>query len=211
MGRCCAFSRSISAASSAATWRRHSATSATTPRAARGASGASSHVVGHHHRYLRMAPREHLSVLSQDARYALRMMRKNIGYTARRGADPRPGHRRQHFDLQRGNSVLLKPLPYPQGDRPGGAAPARREAGHQRHGLLGPGDQRLPASRTHRLTRRRGIPWHDLHPAGRQRSRAASAPAWSRPDSSISWREAPAGPHLRARRRQCPARPRYCF
>ena len=30
---------------------------------------------------VRMAPREHLSVLAQDTRYALRMMRKNRGYT----------------------------------------------------------------------------------------------------------------------------------
>ena len=30
----------------------------------------------------RMAPREHLSVLAQDTRYALRMMRRNPGYTA---------------------------------------------------------------------------------------------------------------------------------
>src|SRR5215467_8665864 len=30
---------------------------------------------------VRMAPREHLSVLAQDARYALRMMRRNLGYT----------------------------------------------------------------------------------------------------------------------------------
>src|SRR3954469_13720005 len=29
----------------------------------------------------RMAPREHLSVLAQDARFALRMMRRNLGYT----------------------------------------------------------------------------------------------------------------------------------
>src|SRR5436305_12353778 len=29
----------------------------------------------------RMAPREHVSVLAQDARYALRMMRKNRAYT----------------------------------------------------------------------------------------------------------------------------------
>jgi putative ABC transport system permease protein len=30
---------------------------------------------------VRMAPREHLSVLAQDTRYAVRMMRKNRGYT----------------------------------------------------------------------------------------------------------------------------------
>ena len=30
---------------------------------------------------VRMAPREHLSVLAQDTRFALRMMRKNAGYT----------------------------------------------------------------------------------------------------------------------------------
>src|SRR5438045_1970292 len=30
---------------------------------------------------VRMAPREHVSVLAQDMRYALRMMRKNLGYT----------------------------------------------------------------------------------------------------------------------------------
>src|SRR4051812_47995033 len=29
----------------------------------------------------RMAPREHLSVLGQDIRYAARMMRRNLGYT----------------------------------------------------------------------------------------------------------------------------------
>ena len=29
----------------------------------------------------RMAPREHWSVLSQDARYALRMMKRNFGFT----------------------------------------------------------------------------------------------------------------------------------
>ena len=49
----------------------------------------------------RMAPREHLSVLAQDARYALRMMRRNLGYTVGRGADPRARHRRQYVDLQR--------------------------------------------------------------------------------------------------------------
>jgi putative ABC transport system permease protein len=65
----------------------------------------------------RMAPREHLSVLSQDARYAGRMMRKNFGYTV--GAililGLGIGANTAIFSVV--NSVLLKPLPYLHGDR----------------------------------------------------------------------------------------------
>jgi putative ABC transport system permease protein len=65
----------------------------------------------------RMAPREHLGVLAQDSRYALRMMARNPGFTG-------PaililglgiGVNTSIFSLV--NSVLLRPLPYLQGDR----------------------------------------------------------------------------------------------
>ena len=65
----------------------------------------------------RMAPREHWSVLSQDARYAWRMMRKNAAFTI--GAifilGLGIGANTAIFSIV--NSVLLKPLPYIDGER----------------------------------------------------------------------------------------------
>ncbi|MBZ5726587.1 MAG: ABC transporter permease [Acidobacteriia bacterium] len=66
---------------------------------------------------VRMAPREHLSVLAQDTRYAWRMMRKNAGYTAAAILILGLGIGANTSIFSVVNSVLLKPLPYLDGNR----------------------------------------------------------------------------------------------
>ena len=65
----------------------------------------------------RMAPREHWSVLSLDASYALRMMRKNAAFTIAAIFILGLGIGANTAIFSIVNSVLLKPLPYIDGDR----------------------------------------------------------------------------------------------
>lgn len=66
---------------------------------------------------VRMAPREHFSVLSHDTRYALRMMRTNPGYTLSAVVILGLGIGANTSIFSVVESVLLKPLPYLKGDQ----------------------------------------------------------------------------------------------
>ncbi len=63
------------------------------------------------------APAEHLSMLRQDARYALRMMRKNLGYTIVAIMTLALGIGVNTAIVSVIDTVLLKPLPYQKGEQ----------------------------------------------------------------------------------------------
>jgi predicted permease len=63
------------------------------------------------------APREHLSMLRQDSAFALRMMRKNLGFTLAAIVVLGLGIGANTAIFSVVNAVLLKPLPYAHGER----------------------------------------------------------------------------------------------
>jgi len=65
----------------------------------------------------RVAPGEHWQMLKQDTAYALRMMRKNLGYTAVAAITLALGVGMNTAIFSVIDGTLLRPLPYLQGDR----------------------------------------------------------------------------------------------
>ena len=123
----------------------------------------------------RMAPREHLSVLAQDARYAGRMMRKNLGYTAGRGADPRA---RASASIRRSSALCTigaaaSRCPTSRATIWWSCGSPRAKVGQRQHRLLRARRSTDYRQQNRSLSGSRGVPRHDVHAARREPKRTA--------------------------------------
>ena len=117
-----------------------------------GASQSHQHLDGHDHAHL-----------GPSLRRTQPLPRSRVH--PRRGAHPRPRHRRQHRDLQRRSRRVARPLPHRDGERLVYLRHSINGPGGENVELLGPRDQRLPRERQEPRRHRRVL-GDDLHIAG---------------------------------------------